>query len=116
MRYQGGKSKVAKPISEVIMNTAVRERERERVFVSLFCGSCAVETKIIGFKKTILNDKHKYLVALYKSLQRGYGLLDDISEQEYRYVKEHQEEDIVLGGFVGFGRVLVNRLNSSVKV
>lgn len=103
MRYQGGKSKVAKPISEVIMNTAVRERERERVFVSLFCGSCAVETKIVGFKKIILNDKHKYLIALYKGLQNGYVLPDDISEQEYKYVREHQDEDAVLSGFVGFG-------------
>lgn len=51
----------------------------------------------------ILNDKHKYLIALYQGLKNGYSLPDDISEQEYRYVKEHQEDDPILSGFVGFG-------------
>lgn len=103
MRYQGGKSRIAKQIASVIMAATERERERERVFVSLFCGSCSVETKINGFDKMILNDKHKYLIALYQGLKNGYSIPDDISEQEYRYVKEHQEDDPILSGFVGFG-------------
>jgi hypothetical protein len=40
MRYQGGKSRIAKPIAQIIMQAAGGD-----CFVSLFCGSCAVESK-----------------------------------------------------------------------
>ena len=33
-------------------------------FVSLFCGSCAVESKVQGFSRKILNDRHEYLIAM----------------------------------------------------
>ena len=100
MRYQGGKSRIAKQIAAVI---AAAEREREREFVSLFCGSCSVESKITGFSKMILNDKHKYLIALLKGVQNGYELPEYISEEQYKYIREHKDEDCVLSGFVGFG-------------
>lgn len=51
----------------------------------------------------ILNDNHKYLIALYKGLQDGYLLPLDISEDEYNYVRQHKDEDEILAGFVGFG-------------
>lgn len=118
MQYQGGKSRIAKPISEVINALSRRKVEncevyfkndnecssaRERVFVSLFCGSCTVESKINGFDKMILNDKHKYLIALLQGVQAGYELPEYISEEQYRYIKFHKDEDRVLSGFVGFG-------------
>lgn len=76
MQYLGGKSRISKQISEVIneiprwkvenserfSNSDVehqfkREREREsNYFVSLFCGSCSVESKVKGFDKKILNE------------------------------------------------------------
>ena len=53
MRYQGRKSIIASTIAEVI-----REREREResntTFVSLFCGSCAVEVKLVSTFNTVV--------------------------------------------------------------
>ena len=104
MRYQGGKSKIAKQISSVIMATREREREREsNTFVSLFCGSCAVESKVNGFDKLILNDNHSYLISLLKGVQNGYELPEKITEAEYKYIREHKDEDKVLTGFVGFG-------------
>ena len=123
MQYQGGKSRISKPISEVINalsrrqiensqtnivcdNGDKREREREResnTFVSLFCGSCAVESKVNGFDKLILNDNHSYLISLLKGVQNGYELPEKITEAEYKYIREHKDEDKVLTGFVGFG-------------
>ena len=61
MRYQGGKSRIASEIANAIS----RERKESNCFVSLFCGSCSVESKIIGFDKKILNDKHKYLIDMF---------------------------------------------------
>lgn len=101
MRYQGGKSKSAKQIADVIMS--VTDRESNLTLVSLFCGSCAVESKLNEFKTKILNDKHEYLIALLKGIQAGYELPENISKESYQYIRTHLDEDKVLSGFVGFG-------------
>ena len=44
MRYLGWKSRISTQLSNVV-NTTFGERG-ERVFVSLFCGSCAIESKV----------------------------------------------------------------------
>lgn len=129
MQYLGGKSKISKEIATLIDNiltnllglyeipwrevthfdTAlecreydIRERERERVFVSLFCGSCAIESKVNADVK-ILNDKHPYLIAMWRALQDGWIPPEEISKEQYKYIKEHKDEDMALSGFVGFG-------------
>ena len=118
MQYQGGKSRIARRISEVInevsrwqieniennsRNNHALYRERERAFVSLFCGSCAVESKVKGFNRTILNDNHEYLISMLKGVQNGYELPEVITEEDYKYIRTHKDEDKVLTGFVGFG-------------
>lgn len=105
MRYQGGKSRIAKQLAQIITNiSSSREREREsKCFVSLFCGTCSIESKIEGFDKMILNDNHEYLIELLKGVQNGYELPEFISEQDYKYIREHKDDDKVLSGFVGFG-------------
>ena len=123
MQYLGGKSRISKQISEVINNEVSRweiknsttdsgnnpEREREResnlTFVSLFCGSCSVETKLSSqFKNIILNDSHYYLIELYKALQNGYIPPDYIDSDEYNRVKNNiSNEKSEYVGFVGFG-------------
>ena len=120
MQYQGGKSRIAKPISEVIINEVSRweikdsnldcgsnrEREREsnQTLVSLFCGSCAVEAKLAPhFNKVVCNDKHEYLIEMLKGVQNGYELPEQISEEEYKYIRLHKDENKILTGFVGFG-------------
>ena len=110
MRYQGGKSRISKQIAEIINVAEIAEREREReresnslVFVSLFCGTCSVESKVKGFDKKILNDKHEYLIAMLNGVKNGYELPESITEEQYKYIKTHKDEDKVLSGFVGFG-------------
>ena len=118
MQYQGGKSRIAKPISEVIINEVSRwkvkdsdfdcgsnrERESNQTFVSLFCGSCAVEAKLTSlFDTVICNDNHYYLIEMWKGLQNGRTFPDIITDENYYYIKEHKDEDPCLTGFVGFG-------------
>lgn len=100
MRYLGGKSRISTQLSNVVNTTF--ERERERVFVSLFCGSCAIESKVNADVK-ILNDKHPYLIAMWRALQDGWIPPDEISKEQYKYIKEHKDENMALSGFVGFG-------------
>ena len=101
MRYQGGKSRIAKQIASVITNAC--SRESNLTFVSLFCGTCSIESKVAGFSRKILNDKHEYLIALLNGVKNGYELPEFVSLEEYQYLRTHQNEDKVLSGFVGFG-------------
>ena len=98
MRYQGGKSRIAKPIAQIIMQVAGGD-----CFVSLFCGSCAVESKVQGFSRKLLNDRHEYLIAMLQGVQQGYNLPEHITPEQYRYIRENKDADPVLAGFVGFG-------------
>lgn len=97
MHYQGGKFYSKNEICKVIHT----HTHTHTSFVSLFCGSCAIESKV-NFGAKILNDKHFYLIEMYKGLQNGYILPDTISEEEYKYIRGHKDEDPVLTGFVGF--------------
>lgn len=121
MQYVGGKSRISKQIAEVINEIPRRkvkdfktgcignnecmfsERESNLIFVSLFCGTCSIESKITGFSRKILNDKHTYLIALLQGIQAGYELPETISKESYQYIRTHLDEDKVLSGFVGFG-------------
>lgn len=117
MQYLGGKSKISKQISEVINNEILRRqksdckadcgsnRERESscdTLVSLFCGSCAIEAKV-NIPNKICNDKHPYLIAMWKGLQDGWRPPTRITIDDYKYVREHKDENPALTGFVGFG-------------
>lgn len=103
MRYQGGKSRISKQIAEIITNLRPQIGGQVCDFVSLFCGSCSIESKVTGFSRKILNDKHEYLIAMLKGVQSGYELPDAITPEEYKYIREHKDEDKILTGFVGFG-------------
>ena len=101
MQYQGGKSRISKQIAVIIE----RERERESncdTLVSLFCGSCSIESKV-NISNKICNDKHPYLIAMWQGLQNGWTPPDVITEDEYKYIREHKDENPALTGFVGFG-------------
>lgn len=71
--------------------------------MSLFCGSCAVESKVQGFSRMILNDRHEYLIALLRAVQRGYTPPGRVSPELYAYLRDHKDEAPALTGFVGFG-------------
>lgn len=55
------------------------------------------------FDVVICNDKQQYLIALLNGVKNGYELPEFISEERYRYIKEHKNENKILTGFVGFG-------------
>lgn len=121
MQYMGGKSRIAQSIADIIsMTGGQHEIPRRQIqncaghrkrdfseggdcFVSLFCGSCAVESKVQGFSRKILNDRHQYLIALLQGVQRGYELPESITPEQYRHIREHKDDDPTLAGFVGFG-------------
>ena len=89
----GGKSKISKQIGGIINEIYGRQienqkrdskfnREREsnvNTFVSLFCGSCSIESKV-NIPNKILNDNHYYLIEMWKGLQNGRTFPDIITD------------------------------------
>ena len=99
MQYFGGKQRISKPLS-IFLNSQLKENQ---TFVDLFCGSCNIISKIDDNRLRIANDKHKYLIAMWKALQDGWQMPNNISEEEYKYIKDNKDENLPLTGFVGFG-------------
>ncbi len=96
MQYLGGKSRIAKPISEIINRFS-----KDKIFVSPFCGSCAVESRVVA-KKKYIGDSHKYLIAMFKAIQDGWEIPDIVSKEQYDHVKINKDENPALTGFAGF--------------
>lgn len=99
MRYFGGKQRISKPLS-IFLNSQLKKNQ---TFVDLFCGSCNIISKIDDNRLRIANDKHKYLIAMWEALQDGWQMPNNISEEEYKYIKDNKDENLPLTGFVGFG-------------
>ncbi len=97
MRYMGGKSRIAKDIAAII-----NQYTDGKPFYSLFCGSCAVETKIHA-SSIHINDAHPYLMAMWDAALAGRRYPTNVSEDEYRRVKANKDLDPALTGFMGFG-------------
>ena len=99
MRYFGGIQRISNSLSEYLNS----KLKIEQPFVDLFCGSCNIISKIDKDRLRIANDKHKYLISMWKELQNGWQMPNNISEEEYKYIKDHKDENPALTGFVGFG-------------
>lgn len=106
MQYMGGKSRIARSIAEIINEIPRRKIKNCQThcsdnhagcggdcFVSLFCGSCAVESKVQGFSRKLLNDRHEYLIAMLQGVQQGYNLPEHITLEQYRYIRENKDAD-----------------------
>ena len=104
MMYFGGKARCAKEIAKII---SAQPHDPRAAFVSLFCGSGAVEAAVTGFDKKRLSDLNRYTVAMLKEAASGRDFPDEISEAEYERLKAEVKsgkcEDKALAGAVGFG-------------
>lgn len=99
MRYLGGKQRISKYLSQYL-NSQLTD---EQPFVDLFCVSCNIITKIDNDRQRIANDKHKYLIAMWKELQEGWIPLQSLTRKEYKEIKNNKDDKPYLTGFVGFG-------------
>jgi DNA adenine methylase len=103
MRYLGGKVRLAKEIAAKI----VEYIPFGGTYVEPFCGGCAVAIKVREYRPDvaiICNDLHPYLIALLRGVADGsFEPPLSLSEEEYKYIKAHKDEDPALTGFAGFG-------------
>jgi len=99
MKYMGSKNRLSKELVPIIQSYITSEAKG---YLEPFVGGANVIDKINCTKK-FGSDNHKYLVAFLDALSNGYEPPINISEDEYKYIKTHQEEysDEFLG-YVGF--------------
>jgi len=97
MRYFGGKAR----LSNVISGFLNQYKDKYNLYVEPFCGACNVATKV-EIPNKILNDKHHYLIAMWKALQNGWEPPKEITKEDYYYLKNNKDEKPYLTGFAGF--------------
>jgi len=85
MRYQGSKAKFAKEMLRYILPY----RRDGQWWVEPFCGSCSVTQHVIGNR--IASDNNRYLIAMWQALQNGWMPPTDVSEEEYKAIKNDKD-------------------------
>ena len=94
----GGKFRLAKEITAVLNPIT-----KGRPFVDLFCGACNIVSNITTASRRIANDNNPYLIELFKAIQNGWIPPTHATEEDYRYVSEHPDENPALTAFILIG-------------
>ena len=99
MRYVGGKSKIAKSLSEVILDRA----QSRKFYLEPFVGGGSVFPQLAPhFEWSVAGDKHLDLVLMWNAvIQDGWVPPMQVSEDDYALLKT--AEPSALRGFVGMG-------------
>lgn len=98
MKYMGSKNRHAKDLLPIIL----KNRRDDQWYVEPFVGGFNMIDKVSGLR--LANDSHYYLIELFRAIQNGWVPPDNLSDQEYKDIKNNQESyPYYLVGFVGFG-------------
>lgn len=98
MRYLGGKSKIAKPLTARILELTPNRKR----LVEPFIGGGAMTSELAPhFEKVLAYDVHEDLVLMWQAVLHGWVPPSEISEQSYARLKS--EDPSALRGFAGFG-------------
>ena len=95
IHYWGGKFR----ISDEIVAFLEANRKPNQGFFEPFVGGLNITPKMSGSRTA--SDINEYLICLYQALQQGYELPDHCTKEQYDYMREHQDEDKALAGFIG---------------
>lgn len=101
MKYMGSKNRLSKELVPIIQSY-IDNMPNCNGYLEPFVGGANVIDKIKCEYK-YGSDIHKELIAFLTALSNGYEPPFHITEEEYKYMKEHQDEfDDVIKGYVGF--------------
>jgi DNA adenine methylase len=96
MRYLGGKSRLAKPIAEILESL----RPIGAPFFDPFCGGLNVTAAMTGERHA--NDIVRPLIVLYQEWIRGWRP-PPIDEEGYQWIKAIRDPNDPITAFAGFG-------------
>ena len=97
MKYMGSKRRIAKDILPIILEG----RKESQIFYDLFVGGGNLLDKVQNPR--VANDNNKYLIALFKEMQKEDFVLPFIGEVKYKEVQNNKDDyPEWLVGYVGF--------------
>lgn len=96
MQYFGGKSRIKNHIVHYLESI----RLNNQIYIEPFVGGGSIISSMSGERYGY--DKHPYLIAMYKELQKGWIPPTNLTKEEYEKAKNGEYEDY-LTGFIGFG-------------
>lgn len=106
MRCMGGKSRIGNQIAEILNNFSTNKSMlfKSEVFfsdfLSPFCGGLNIEPKL-HFDKITISDNNPYLIALYKAIKNNIQLPENLTEDEWKHIKDNPDEIPYLTGLAG---------------
>lgn len=98
MQYQGGKTRVAKDIAEIIL----AHRGDRTTYIEPFVGGAAVMTRVAPeFEWTMGYDTMPDVIAMWQAVQLGWEPPHTVTEADYAEARTWTEPS-ALRGFIGF--------------
>lgn len=98
IKYAGSKSRIAKYIVPIIQECI--DENNISTYIEPFVGGANVVDKVNCTKKYGY-DKNKYLIALFKHLQKGENLLSEVSRELYSEVRANYQTNEYEDWYVG---------------
>jgi len=96
MQYMGSKNRIAKHVLPIIL----KDRQPNQWYIEPFVGGANMIDKVDG--KRLGNDKHYFLIEMWKALQHGWQPPTEVTKEMYYSVKTNQNNlEPALVGFVG---------------
>ena len=87
MLYPGSKNRVRNELTAIMM----QHHRMDKPFVDLFCGGCNLIAHIPQTVDRYANDNNKYVIALFKSLLKGWRPPNLITEELYNKIKKNPD-------------------------
>lgn len=107
MKYMGSKNRHSKYIIPFIQESLKHKQK----YIEPFVGGCNIIDKIDCDMK-IGNDKHKYLISMWKELQKGWIPKEEYTYEEYIYMQNNKEQypeyEVGYVGFNSYGGTFFN--------
>ena len=86
MKYMGSKRRIAKDILPIILEG----RKENQIFYDLFVGGGNLLDKVQNPR--VANDNNKYLIALFKEMQKDDFELPFVSEVKYKEIQNNKDD------------------------
>ena len=100
MKYMGSKARHAKELLPIIL----KDHTPDMWYVEPFVGGANMIDKVdpIVAPKRLGCDVHEYLIGLWQAVSSGWIPPQEVSEEDYKFVKANKDIDKVLTAYVGF--------------
>ncbi len=89
MNYMGSKRRLAKYIVPVLQH--IIDTNNLKYYIEPFCGGCNIVDKIKGIPR-IATDYNKYLIELYRNIDKLSTLDTNLSREEYNNIRESYKQ------------------------